>query len=88
MRAGRKSMRTGMEASEFHRLRLLTGLSQEMVGVTVLGVSARTVARWESGESRISELEAGEIRRRLLAAAGSVGPDRMSGQAKQRAKAL
>jgi DNA-binding transcriptional regulator YiaG len=75
VRRGRKAknVKTGMTAQEFKELRRLTDLTQEQAAVMVLGVTARTVARWESGESRISELESSEIRRRMLAAAASKG---------------
>ena len=42
-----------MTATELKALRVLTGLSQESFGVTVLRVSGRTVARWENGSTTI-----------------------------------
>ena len=61
----------GMTREEFRRLRRLTGLTQEQCANQVLGVTARTVGRWESGATRINHLEAGEIRRRLAAVVNS-----------------
>jgi DNA-binding XRE family transcriptional regulator len=53
-----------MDATEFRRLRLASGMTQESAA-TVLEVSHRTIVRWEAGEAGIDPLRAQAIRLRL-----------------------
>ncbi len=53
-----------MTASEFRRLRHLSGLTQEQAA-RILEVSHRTILRWEHQESRLGALQSEAIRLRL-----------------------
>lgn len=54
-----------MEAAEFKELRHAAGLTQEQTAA-LLGMTLRTISRWEQGETHIGALESEEIRRRLI----------------------
>jgi transcriptional regulator with XRE-family HTH domain len=54
-----------VKASEFRRLRHLSGMTQEQAA-RICGVAHRTILRWEHGDSRIRPLEAQAIRLRLV----------------------
>jgi transcriptional regulator with XRE-family HTH domain len=54
-----------MQGSDLKRLRALAGMTQERAA-QLLGVTHRTILRWEHGESRIGDLQAQAIRIRLV----------------------
>lgn len=54
-----------MTGDELKALRESTGLTQEIFGVTVLGVTGATVCRWESEDRPIPDLKADGIRWRV-----------------------
>lgn len=51
----------GMEPEQMKRLRQVFGLSQERLA-RLIGVSVRTVARWEGGHTRPSQLASRQLR--------------------------
>lgn len=54
-----------MTGVEFKQLRRLAGLTQEKAA-QVLGVTHRTIIRWERSETRIKHLYEDAIRRRFV----------------------